>query len=223
MKNIVPHKIKNKIVWLIENDLHTPWIIESKRLDHDQWLLTKLEPYLSPEKITLDIGAHIGTHTVFYAERSKLVVAFEPNPVTFNCLARNIVHYDNVATYCTALGKVPCTVSMIEDPNNAGASYVVENEDGVINQLSLDAFPLENVGFIKIDAEGAETDIIQGGVSTITKNRPTMLIEVNSGALERRGTSAIELYMLLERLNYNTVKISPHQSHLQFDLLCTPK
>jgi hypothetical protein len=53
----------------------------------------------------------------------------------------------------------------------------------------LDDYAFENVGFIKIDVEGHEESVLRGGLETLQRNRPTLLIEIeerhNSGGLER--------------------------------------
>lgn len=43
---------------------------------------------------------------------------------------------------------------------------------------TLDSYRYRNVGFIKIDAEGSEMDIVDGARETILRCRPGMLIEL---------------------------------------------
>ena len=43
----------------------------------------------------------------------------------------------------------------------------------------LDDIKIKNdIGFIKIDVEGHEKNVIQGGLDTIKKNKPVLLIEI---------------------------------------------
>jgi FkbM family methyltransferase len=43
---------------------------------------------------------------------------------------------------------------------------------------TLDSFDLDNVGFIKIDVEGHEESVLKGGINTIKRSRPNLLIEI---------------------------------------------
>lgn len=219
----VAHKLSSgQIVWLIKGDLHTNWVVDTDRLDHDQWLLDLVKPYLDPEGTTIDIGAHIGTHTYFYHKHCKQVISFEPNPLSYVCLARNVSHLDNVAIYCSALGEHTTTVELHEDPTNAGACFVSEAPDALTNQLALDSFPLSNISFIKIDAEGSELNILRGALRTIERHRPNMLIEINRHHLQRNNHSPEDIKELLTNLNYAYRKIHPTQPDVQYDLLCVP-
>jgi len=47
----------------------------------------------------------------------------------------------------------------------------------------LDDLKLENVGFVKIDVEGHEAEVLRGAANIITRDRPNFLIEV--GGYER--------------------------------------
>ena len=48
-----------------------------------------------------------------------------------------------------------------------------------INKVSLDEYNFEHqIGFLKIDVEGHELDILRGAKKFITRNMPTMLIEI---------------------------------------------
>jgi hypothetical protein len=43
---------------------------------------------------------------------------------------------------------------------------------------TLDAFAFDDVGFIKVDVEGAHMEVIEGGRQTIRRDRPNMVIEL---------------------------------------------
>ena len=50
-----------------------------------------------------------------------------------------------------------------------------------VNIKLLDSFNLQNINFIKLDVEGYEEKILQGGINTIQKYKPTLVIEQNRG------------------------------------------
>ena len=68
-----------------------------------------------------------------------------------------------------------------------------------VKTISLDSFD-EEVDFIKMDVEGYEPLIIQGGTKTISSNWPVILCEINRGdftaqeLLESMGYKLIDIY-----------------------------
>jgi hypothetical protein len=59
------------------------------------------------------------------------------------------------------------------------------------------------VGFIKIDVEGAEEKLLRGAVKIIATSRPAILIEVEDEHLRRQGSSAARLRDLLKARGYH--------------------
>jgi hypothetical protein len=54
---------------------------------------------------------------------------------------------------------------------------------------TLDSFKLTNVGFVKIDVEGHEEAVLHGGLETLKREKPNLMIEIEErhapGSLER--------------------------------------
>jgi len=50
-----------------------------------------------------------------------------------------------------------------------------------VNIKTLDSFNLKQIDFIKLDVEGYEEKILRGGINTIQKYKPTLVIEQNRG------------------------------------------
>jgi hypothetical protein len=57
---------------------------------------------------------------------------------------------------------------------------------------TLDSFNLTNVGFVKIDVEGHEEAVLHGGVETLKREKPNLMIEIEErhapGSLARVST-----------------------------------
>jgi len=51
--------------------------------------------------------------------------------------------------------------------------------------------------FIKIDVEGAERLVFEGGIETIRRHKPTILFEHGKGGADHYGTSPRDIYALL--------------------------
>ena len=143
----------------------------------------------------LDIGANVGNHAIAAARlmNAPKVIAFEPNPEAFRILRCNIALNDLAGV----IQHVPFGLSdhdgharaqSPEHGRNLGGTRLVEGE-GDIELRQGDAFCAhEDVGFIKIDVEGAEMAVLGGLKETIARHRPPMLVEVddrNRAAFDR--------------------------------------
>lgn len=219
-------------IWVIEGDTcHLPWIEQSGRLDHDLYAREILVPLLRKGDSVIDVGAHWGTHTRMYLDAvgpDGLVVAYEPHPESFECLIRNC---EEALPFCLAVGSETGKEWMALDPFNAGASHfgfgTVSSQVGMV---TLDEHSKgwitnpEPLRLIKVDCEGAEPEVLKGAVGLIMTFRPYLYVEVNPGALARRGHSSKDLAALLSDLHYRVEFLPPGSgwSSPQSDVLCTP-
>ena len=219
--------------WVISNDTHVgKWVEETGRLDHDRWLLDRIEPMIPVGSTVMDVGALYGDHTIAYSRRvggRGHVLAYEPNIVAFRALVKNMRHFEchNVECYPTALGSESGTVFLHLQRDNIGMSRVVdEMGDGVQTATveTIDEQDLRRLDFLKIDAEGEELNILKGAMDTIRRCRPVILMEVNRSRLELRGTSSNQLISFLDGLGYAGAPIQPELTigAEQFDYLASP-
>ena len=137
----------------------------------------------------VDIGAHIGTWSLQFGAKHK-VVAFEANPKTFGALKRGIaVNGFDIEAHHMALGspelhKKDVTLKTIS-PDGGGSSICPELPsyhkvlaEWTVPCRTLDSFDLDDIGLIKIDVEGAELEVLQGAVETLRRNNnPKFLFE----------------------------------------------
>lgn len=207
------------IVWngiaLIEDDTHfTPWVKAAGRLDHDTAMLARELPHV--KGTVLDIGANIGTHTVFYAKHAQRVIAFEPLGEAWDCLFYNTSHLPNVELYLAAAGREPKWVGLQTDTKNYGASYTVTDGDDAW-VTTIDSLLLDACDYIKIDAEGDEIDVLMGAKQTIRQFKPAMCIEVNKSALSRKGLTADDLLACIRGFGY---KIHGFDDSICCDVIC---
>lgn len=155
-----------------------------------------------PGDVFFDIGANVGSYSVYAAKRGVDVVAFEPESQNYALLNRNI--------YLNALAeRAMCLNIALSD--RAGLDYLYLSDfsagealhnygerldwrhesfepsyrQGVI-AYSLDsflsAFPERFPAHIKIDVDGAELKIVCGAEKTLRDKRlKSLLVEVNEG------------------------------------------
>ena len=148
-----------------------------------------------PRKISLDIGANNGGMTLFLSRFSEKVYCFEPIPALCDHL-RSRFERRNVIVECCALGdrneeaylNIPCIngdlyygwSSLSKEFNNEIIyGKCVDNVERLkvfVNRL--DDYNFNNVGFIKMDVEGYEMNVLRGAVNTIKASMPNMCIEI---------------------------------------------
>ena len=221
------HKLPNgKQVALLENDSHiSKWVIQEGRLDHDRNCLPLLDAYIHKGFTVIDVGSFVGDHTEYYINRvgrEGKVYAFEPNIPAFECLEFNMSTYPNVACFNMGVSDKIHTIA-IEQNDNVGASHAIAGDQ--VKCIPIDVSGLTECHFIKMDCEGMELRALKGAEKTIANFRPTMLLEINRGALERQGTSADEVFAWLNDHGYTYRNIYAEQGleDDQLDILCLPK
>ena len=210
-------------VWVLSNDTHlSKWIAEHGRLDFDTHFLKEICQFIKGGDVVIDVGAFVGDHTLAYANmtsgRPGAVWAFEPNPIVYECLKKNMAPYSHV--YCVRAG-VSDKESMTKlqtDPNLGGA-HLIELPEGDIITVTIDSLNLDRCALIKIDAEGFEARVLIGAKKTLSRCRPVLVIEINEGALQRQGWSGERLTELITNLGY---RITGAHLGLQYDVICHP-
>jgi FkbM family methyltransferase len=183
-----------------------------------------------PGITVLDIGAHIGTHSITMSKivgKSGKVLAFEPNmkiyaELCYNLSANNI---QNVYPLRLAVGKESGIITTVTPlSTNEGGTFVIKTDslENASFMLRLDDLNLNNVSFIKIDVENMEADVIDGAIKTIKRCSPILLIEIQ-GNQERPSllnensvTMAKISKKKLMDLNYKLIQVTG------IDYLCLP-
>lgn len=200
---------------LIEDDAYfTKWVKETGRLDHHQGFLQALKPYI--KGTVLDIGANIGTHTIYYQRYAERVLAFEPNKIAFDCLAHNV---PTAELYNVAVSDHEGKIDIIPQGDNYGAVYTVPGE--TVRCITLDSLQLQSCNYMKIDVEGDELAVLLGGKETIDRFKPVMCIECNAHTLIRKGMTPDHLINYIHKIGYVTSVRKPED--ISCDLICLPK
>jgi len=163
-------------------------------------------PYVTNFHTYIDVGAHDGDTSVPLLENFKRVYAFEPNPESVKLIPETI----KVFNY--ALGNKNDMVSLTIPDNGQNdfrhgstTRFATGVTSFLVEQITLDSLNIDNVGFIKIDAEGAEVEIIEGCVDTLHRCKPVIMFE---SKVEYEARQSI---VLLQELGY-TIKRYPGET-----------
>lgn len=222
-------KITKEGVAVIEGDNYlSKEIIEKGRLDVAKEFLEQFRQYIPAGGTVVDVGASLGDYTATFCEmvgQDGTVVAVEPNPPVNECLIHNLALLKTRPTVWISdygLGDRSEMGAIVWDSNNVGASRI-ERTTGPVFMTTLDTlvgrYSLKRLDFLKIDAEGWEPLILNGGAATINQFRPVILIEVNTWPLGKMGFTAEDVFSRLDALNYKFDRFDGPYA----DILCIPK
>lgn len=143
-------------------------------------LRKELEKLLAPGCIFYDIGSHAGFWPVMLADRCKHVFAFEPSPVNFARLQRNVAHLPNVTPVHAAVSDVSGVLRL----SGGGTTTHVDASGVEVESVSLRDFarfhPAPDV--IKVDVEGHGAKVLAG----MGELAPKIVMEVHN-AEERQA------------------------------------
>lgn len=212
-------------VAVIDGDTHiSKWVMQNRTLRIARYLCERFKPYVPMGGVVVDGGANIGDHTIEYAMMVGAlghVLAFEPNEAVMECLRHNLRHYPQVTFVNSGLGESRYRARLQLSPN-VGASHLDKAAEPNVNVMALDELNLSKLHLLKMDIEGFETFALQGAKDTIARCRPVMLLEVNTGALERAGSSESELLALLKSYGYRYNSVDG-TTGVQYDIECFPE
>jgi FkbM family methyltransferase len=169
-------------------------------------LVALMEELLEPESDCLDVGAHAGDvlrEMVRIAPGGRHV-AWEPLPA----FASRLRHaYPRVEVREAALSDGAGErefAHVVDDPGWSGFVARPAPGGGEVETISVrterldDALP-EGVepAFVKIDVEGAEEQMLRGGLETLRRHRPVIAFEHGLGSADHYGTTPEALHRLL--------------------------
>jgi FkbM family methyltransferase len=143
----------------------------------------------------LDVGSNIGFWSKQLAEKFKHVYAFEPHPDNNECYKKNLKEHNNYTLYEVAVSNVSNKIlNLYVSPNECGNASL--NNFGVlegttnlkINAVDLKTIPvkvekiddynLKDIGFIKVDCQNHEQEVVEGAIQTIDKYSPVLCLEL---------------------------------------------
>jgi len=208
------------------------WLAEHGAMDHDlmyggfeETEVRFVRRLLRPGMTVLDIGAHHGLYTLLASKcvgPRGHVIAIEPSQRECRRLTKHLYvnRCKNVDLETCALGVNPGETDffLVDGFRDWGNSLrppaVPEQTRRVrvwVRRLDevLAARGIEQVDFIKLDAEGGELAVLEGAKRLLQNApRPALLVEVEDIRTRQWGYAAREIVRLLARWNYRWFALS---------------
>ena len=171
-----------------------------------------------------DIGANVGLYTweVREACPTRNILAFEPDPENIKLLEKTLgeANLQNLAICKSALSNQSGTVSFFQDTLTSATGCVAGNNkpwieqylNGSANEIRVKTMTLDSVviedktpSLMKIDVEGHEFKVLQGGRNTLTEAKPLLIIESFPPKLHT-------VLSLLHEIGYSSMDADRHTS-----------
>lgn len=205
-------------IWFPENEEHFDRMLGETGNYQKDTFETAME-YVKNPKIFYDIGAHVGLWSLMAIKAGfQEIEAYEPNPVTFECLKKNLAgregkykahlhnyglaeyngEYDIQENHIGNSGAVSFKQIPTKQP---GSNIKIGNISA--NKMSLhsliEKFSLKpHETLVKIDTEGMEADCVLGMDKVIYALRPVVVVE------QRTNENALTI---LQQMGMRIVKI----------------
>ncbi|MEC5126525.1 FkbM family methyltransferase [Verrucomicrobiales bacterium BCK34] len=156
-----------------------------------------IDEWVQKGDVCLDVGAHKGVVTHMLAKRvgdTGQVIAFEPQKELFEWLKRMIssFRFSNVAIESVALAEESGNRTLYRSGVTRSGS-LTEDSDTHFESITVEAIALDKycesraqdkISFIKIDVDGFELQVLEGGAQTLKKFKPTLLVEISDKDLK---------------------------------------
>lgn len=175
--------------------LITPFVL----LEQQDWFedeIKFLRRAVTPESVVVDIGANYGLYTLALAKTcvQGSVWPYEPSADTARHLRASLLanNYTNVTLTQKALSNKTgtATLSTRESPElNALTEDAVAGEQVELATLDMEyaAYGWKGVDIVKIDAEGHELQVLDGGRNFFSANSPLVMCEIKAGKVTDLG------------------------------------
>ena len=208
------HKIVNKNIDGINFELDLSRLVHAQMYHYGFWeehTTNIIKDKIKKGMVALDIGASSGVHALRMASLGAMTYAFEPS----NWMYQNLVHnislnkFDNIKPEKIALSNF-IGKGKIESTEHGKLRGRITEPEIDIKYDTVDNYykrnKIKRLDFIKIDTDGFEVKIIEGGIKTIKKYYPWMVIEFRPSLFDG-------LIDILKDLGYKFYKIESGEEY----------
>lgn len=179
-----------------------------------------------PRAVMLDIGANTGVYSALFEDAvgSDNLYLFEPLPHLQRYLKKrfpkaHVLEFALSEKQDKQFIRVPYINGKRYDSRATFNNHVEANQTG-FDEYEVQFYPLDDVvkrmgladiGFVKIDVEGHELEVLNGAVETLTQFKPLILIEIE--ARHHRFPIA-DVFSRFEAMGYKGYYVNPRTFEL---------
>jgi FkbM family methyltransferase len=203
--------LKSGIKFLIVHHLDA-LVLREIMWDNEYRFLQKKSPMT-----VIDIGANIGTFSIFAANLNKnnKIYSFEPSPATFSQLRKNLClnDIDNVTTINAAIFSKRGKLKLYENGMSGqrslysvGKSKRYTEVETASLESQIKKFSIQKIDFLKIDREGSEYEILGALKRTTFKMIETIAMEYH----ELNKNQKREILIDISKRNNFAIEVKPH-------------
>ena len=153
-----------------------------------------------PNRLMLDVGANRGMYAAAALRFSGGVMAFEPQPHLAALMRKCLPATIKIAECAVSDSEGTAELLVPRDPRRHPEARIADGDNPAggdanrwaktsISTVSLDKAVTGPVGLIKVDVEGHEMAVLEGGAGIFARWRPNVIIELEdrhrSGAVDR--------------------------------------
>jgi FkbM family methyltransferase len=179
--------INDVFLYTAVDDMNIGKVIRCGSYEED--VTTVFRRFLSPGMGVVDVGANVGYFTMLAASlvgADGYVLAVEPNPENMKLLeaSRRANGFEQVETALTAAGRSTSLVVLNTSYSNGTTTALPDSAERAIGANVVPCFRVDDIvpadrqiDLMKVDAEGAEYNVLLGSTETIARCRPVIISE----------------------------------------------
>ena len=149
------------------------------------------DKFLDPDHSCIDIGAFIGSTVLYCAKIAKKVYAFEPDPIAFAELNKNVSLNPNIKEKIQLnqkcinerSGKVRFGNISKGGDSTSSLQFADSNTSWIVDGITFETFVKDNniddCNFIKMDIEGGESIVLPTMKDYLEKNKPVLFLSMH--------------------------------------------
>lgn len=212
--------------------------------EYEPQLAALCKRLIDPARDVIDIGGNIGFYSVLAAKSTNgRVVVVEPTDAALGLLKENLERNGVLEKAIVVEGVVSDSagearlnvIAGQEEYSSLGAMVHPSVRGTPNSQKSVTSYTLDDLvrmqgidpGFVKIDVEGAEFQVLSGAVTTISEKRPIVLCEFSLPLLLANGVEPGKLLEFFRERDYRLIDPSrpsvPLGKRNFADLLAVPE
>lgn len=226
VRAVVPKPLRSTY-WQLRHTLQTRQLMAGRY--YERHVCAGLRQLIQPGMTCVDVGANVGLLTLFmahHAGKTGQVFAFEPHPENVARLRGNVTrqgYEKRVAVKRAAVndGSVD-SITLYAGRGHATSEWNIVGHDAdghaaeavlSVPAISLDTYfhAPQRIDVVKIDVEGAESQVLAGMQRIIHQWHPAMLIEVHDDANWRACTKLCDVGY--ELLSLHGDRLSPKDDY----------